>query len=429
MTAVAVVGSQWGDEGKGKITDFLSKDATMAVRSNGGNNAGHTIEIDGKDFKMRLIPSGIFAASKGAVIGNGVVINPEVMFGELDNLEKNGIDISKLRISNRAHIIMPYHIKQDEYQEEAKGANKIGTTKNGIGPTYMDKASRVGIRVCDLLEKDTFEEKLRANLKEKNELFTKVYGKPALKFEDIFDKYYEYGQKMKKYVTDTSVLVNDALDNDEKVLFEGAQGIMLDIDEGTYPYVTSSNTISGGIASGIAIGANRLNTVIGVCKAYTTRVGEGPFPTELLDETGDRIRETAHEYGTVTGRPRRVGWFDSVALRHAKRAAGINGLSLNLLDIFSGFDTVKIATAYELDGEKIDYYPASLKELYRCKPVYEELPAWDEDITQVKKYEDLPENAKKFLAKIEEVTGLPLVTVSVGPDREQTIVLRNPWEM
>lgn len=429
MTAVAVVGSQWGDEGKGKITDFLSKDATMAVRSNGGNNAGHTIEIDGKDFKMRLIPSGIFAASKGAVIGNGVVINPEVMFEELDNLEKNNIDISKLRISNRAHIIMPYDIKQDEYQEEAKGANKIGTTKNGIGPTYMDKASRIGIRVCDLLEKDTFEEKLRANLEIKNKLFTEVYGKLALKFEDIFDKYYEYGQKMKKYVTDTSVLVNDALDNGEKVLFEGAQGTMLDIDEGTYPFVTSSNTISGGIASGIGMGANRLNTVIGVCKAYTTRVGAGPFPTELTNEVGDRIRETAHEYGTVTGRPRRVGWFDSVALRHAKRVSGMTGLSLNLLDIFSGFDTVKIATAYKLDGKEIDYYPASLKELYRCEPVYEELPAWQEDITQVKNYEDLPENAKKFLKRIEEVTGLPLVTVSVGPDREQTIVLKNPWEM
>lgn len=363
MTAIAVVGSQWGDEGKGKITDFLSKDAAMAVRSNGGNNAGHTIEIGDKTFKMRLIPSGIFAAKKGAVIGNGVVINPEVMFGELDNLEKEGIDISGLKISNRAHVIMPYHILQDTYQEEAKGDKKIGTTKNGIGPCYMDKASRIGIRVCDLLERDTFEEKLRTNLAEKNALFTKVYNKPALKFEDIFEKYLEYGQKMKKYVTDTSVVVNDALDKNEKVLFEGAQGVMLDIDEGTYPYVTSSNTISGGIASGIGMGANRLNTVIGVCKAYTTRVGEGPFPTELLDEVGDRIRETAHEYGTVTGRPRRVGWFDSVALRHAKRVAGINALSLNLLDVFSGFDKIKIATAYELDGKKIDYYPASLKEL------------------------------------------------------------------
>lgn len=429
MTAVAVVGSQWGDEGKGKITDFLSNDAAYTVRSNGGNNAGHTIEINGQDFKMRLIPSGIFASKEGAVIGNGVVINPEVLFSELENLAEKGIDTSKLKISNRAHIIMPYHIKQDEYQEEAKGDQKIGTTKNGIGPAYMDKASRIGIRVCDLLEKDTFAAKLRVNLEQKNEVFTKIYGKPALKFEDIFDKYFEYGQKMKKYVTDTSVLVNNALDNDKKVLFEGAQGTMLDIDEGTYPFVTSSNTISGGIASGIGVGANRVKSVIGVCKAYTTRVGAGPFPTELLDETGDRIRETAHEYGTVTGRPRRVGWFDSVALRHAKRVSGINGLSLNLLDIFSGFDTIKIATAYELDGQKIDYYPASLKELDRCQPVYEELPAWKEDITAAKTWSDLPENAQKFLNRVSELVGIPLVTVSVGPDREQTIVLQNPWEM
>lgn len=429
MTAVAVVGSQWGDEGKGKITDFLSKDAAYAVRSNGGNNAGHTIEIDNQTFKMRLTPSGIFASKKGAVIGNGVVINPQVLLGELENLEENGIDTSNLKISNRAHVIMPYHVKLDEYQEEAKGANKIGTTKNGIGPAYMDKASRIGIRVCDLLEKDTFAEKLRINLKEKNELFTKIYKKPAFEFGDIFDKYYEYGQKMKKYVTDTSVLVNDALDHDEKVLFEGAQGTMLDLDEGTYPFVTSSNSISGGITSGAGVGANRLHTVIGVCKAYTTRVGAGPFPTELLDDTGDRIRETAHEYGTVTGRPRRVGWFDSVALRHAKRVSGINGLSLNLLDIFSGFDSVKIATAYELDGKTIDYYPASLKELERCHPIYEELPAWKEDITRAKTWDDLPENAQKFLNRVSELVGIPLVTVSVGPEREQTIVLRNPWEM
>lgn len=428
MTAVAVVGSQWGDEGKGKITDFLSKDAAYAVRSNGGNNAGHTIEIDGKTFKMRLLPSGIFAADKGAVIGNGVVINPKVLLAELENLAKNDIDTSKLRISNRAHIIMPYHIKLDEYQEESKGDNKIGTTKNGIGPAYMDKASRVGIRVCDLLEKDTFSAKLQANLKEKNALFTKIYDKPALDFNDIFTEYYEYGQKLRKYVTDTSVLVNQALDEKDKVLFEGAQGIMLDLDEGTYPFVTSSNTISGGLASGIGVGGNRLQTVIGVCKAYTTRVGAGPFPTELLDEVGDRIRKTAHEYGTVTGRPRRIGWFDAVALRHAKRVAGINALSLNLLDIFSGFETVKIATAYELDGKKIDYYPASLKELERCHPVYEELPAWQEDITAAKKWSDLPVNAQKFLNRVAELVGIPLVTVSVGPDREQTIVLQNPWE-
>lgn len=429
MTVVAVVGSQWGDEGKGKMTDYLSQSADMTVRSNGGNNAGHTIAFGGKTFKMRLIPSGIFEAKKEAVIGNGVVINPEVLLDEIKYLEDNGINTDKLAISNRAHIVMPYDILQDVYQEEAKGANKVGTTKNGIGPTYMDKASRIGIRMCDLLEKDTFEEKLRFNLNEKNALFVNVYGKEALKFEDIFEKYWKLGQELKKYVTDTSVIVNDAIDNDDKVLFEGAQGVMLDIDQGTYPFVTSSNTVTGGIATGIGIGPSKVDTVIGICKAYTTRVGAGPFPTELLDETGNYIRETGHEYGTVTGRPRRVGWFDSVALRHSKRVAGIDALSLNLLDVFSGLKTVKIAVAYELDGQKIDYYPASLKELERCKPIYEELPGWDEDITKVTKLEDLPENARHFLSRVSELVGVPLVTVSVGPDREQTIVLKNPWEM
>lgn len=429
MTVVAVVGSQWGDEGKGKMTDYLSQSADMTVRSNGGNNAGHTIAFGGKTFKMRLIPSGIFEAKKETVIGNGVVINPEVLLDEIKYLEDNGINTDKLSISNRAHIVMPYDILQDVYQEEAKGANKVGTTKNGIGPTYMDKASRIGIRMCDLLEKDTFEEKLRFNLNEKNALFVNVYGKEALKFEDIFEKYWKFGQELKKYVTDTSVIVNDAIDNDDKVLFEGAQGVMLDIDQGTYPFVTSSSTVTGGIATGIGIGPSKVDTVIGICKAYTTRVGAGPFPTELLDETGNYIRETGHEYGTVTGRPRRVGWFDSVALRHSKRVAGIDALSLNLLDVFSGLKTVKIAVAYELDGQKIDYYPASLKELERCKPIYEELPGWDEDITKVTKLEDLPENARHFLSRVSELVGVPLVTVSVGPDREQTIVLKNPWEM
>lgn len=429
MTVVAVVGSQWGDEGKGKMTDYLSQSADMTVRSNGGNNAGHTIAFGGKTFKMRLIPSGIFEAKKETVIGNGVVINPEVLLDEIKYLEDNGINTDKLAISNRAHIVMPYDILQDVYQEEAKGANKVGTTKNGIGPTYMDKASRIGIRMCDLLEKDTFEEKLRFNLNEKNALFVNVYGKEALKFEDIFEKYWKLGQELKKYVTDTSVIVNDAIDNDDKVLFEGAQGVMLDIDQGTYPFVTSSNTVTGGIATGIGIGPSKVDTVIGICKAYTTRVGAGPFPTELLDETGNYIRETGHEYGTVTGRPRRVGWFDSVALRHSKRVAGIDALSLNLLDVFSGLKTVKIAVAYELDGQKIDYYPASLKELERCKPIYEELLGWDEDITKVTKLEDLPENARHFLSRVSELVGVPLVTVSVGPDREQTIVLKNPWEM
>lgn len=428
MASVVIVGSQWGDEGKGKMTDYLSQEADVVVRSQGGNNAGHSIVFDGKKFALRLVPSGIFGAKKLSVIGNGVVVNPKALLEEMHYLEDNGIDLSGLRISNRAHVTMPYHVLLDKCQEEAKGDQKVGTTQKGIGPTYMDKVSRIGIRMCDLLEKDTFEKKLRENLKIKNELFTKIYGVEPLKFDDIFDEYYQYGQELKKYVTDTSLLINDEMDDNKKVLFEGAQGTMLDIDDGTYPYVTSSNPAAGGASTGAGVGPNRIDRVVGICKAYTTRVGEGPFPTELTDKIGDHIRETGHEYGVVTGRPRRVGWFDAVALRHAHRVDGLNYLSLNLLDVLSGLKTVKICRAYELDGKEINYYPASLAELDRCKPVYDELPGWDEDITHVTRFEDLPENAKNFLKRIEELTATPLATVSVGPDREQTMILHDPWK-
>ena len=429
MSSVVIVGSQWGDEGKGKMTDYLSQDADVVVRSQGGNNAGHTIAFDGKKFALRLVPSGIFGKDKLAVIGNGVVINPPALLKELHYLQDNGIDISGLRISSRSHVTFPYHILLDKCQEEAKGDHKVGTTKNGIGPTYTDKVSRVGIRMCDLLEKDTFETKLRRNLAEKNELFTKLYHVDPINFDDIFESYYEYGQELKKYVTDTSRIVNDALDNGQRVLFEGAQGVMLDVDQGTYPYVTASNPIAGGVCTGVGVGPNKINTVVGICKAYSTRVGAGPFPTELTDEIGDRIRETGHEYGTVTGRPRRVGWFDSVAMRHARRVSGISCLSLNLLDVLTGLKTVKICKAYKLDGKEIDYYPASLKELDRCEPVYEELPGWDEDITGVKKFEDLPVNAQNYLKRVSELSEVPLATVSVGADRIQTIIVKNPWEL
>ena len=429
MSSVVIVGSQWGDEGKGKMTDYLSQDADVVVRSQGGNNAGHTIAFDGKKFALRLVPSGIFGKDKLAVIGNGVVINPPALLKELHYLQDNGIDISGLRISSRSHVTFPYHILLDKCQEKAKGDHKVGTTKNGIGPTYMDKVSRVGIRMCDLLEKDTFETKLRRNLAEKNELFTKLYHVDPINFDDIFESYYEYGQELKKYVTDTSRIVNDALDNGQRVLFEGAQGVMLDVDQGTYPYVTASNPIAGGVCTGVGVGPNKINTIVGICKAYSTRVGAGPFPTELTDEIGDRIRETGHEYGTVTGRPRRVGWFDSVAMRHARRVSGISCLSLNLLDVLTGLKTVKICKAYKLDGKEIDYYPASLKELDRCEPVYEELPGWDEDITGVKKFEDLPVNAQNYLKRVSELSEVPLATVSVGADRIQTIIVKNPWEL
>lgn len=411
------------------MTDYLSQDADVVVRSQGGNNAGHTIAFDGKKFALRLVPSGIFGKDKLAVIGNGVVINPPALLKELHYLQDNGIDISGLRISSRSHVTFPYHILLDKCQEKAKGDHKVGTTKNGIGPTYMDKVSRVGIRMCDLLEKDTFETKLRRNLAEKNELFTKLYHVDPINFDDIFESYYEYGQELKKYVTDTSRIVNDALDNGQRVLFEGAQGVMLDVDQGTYPYVTASNPIAGGVCTGVGVGPNKINTVVGICKAYSTRVGAGPFPTELTDEIGDRIRETGHEYGTVTGRPRRVGWLDSVAMRHARRVSGISCLSLNLLDVLTGLKTVKICKAYKLDGKEIDYYPASLKELDRCEPVYEELPGWDEDITGVKKFEDLPVNAQNYLKRVSELSEVPLATVSVGADRIQTIIVKNPWEL
>lgn len=427
MTSVVVVGTQWGDEGKGKITDFLSANAEVIARYQGGDNAGHTIVIDGKKFKLHLIPSGIFFPEKISVIGNGVVVNPKSLVKELAYLHEEGVSTDSLRISDRAHVILPYHIELDRLQEESKGDNKIGTTIKGIGPAYMDKAARVGIRVADLLERDVFAERLRINLEEKNRLFTKLYNAPALSFDDIFEEYYEYGQQIKQYVTDTSVILNDALDNGKRVLFEGAQGVMLDIDQGTYPFVTSSNPVAGGVTIGSGVGPSKIDKVVGVCKAYTSRVGDGPFPTELFDEVGDRIREVGHEYGTTTGRPRRVGWFDSVVMRHSRRVSGITNLSLNSIDVLSGLDTVKICVAYDLDGERIDHYPASLEQLKRCKPIYEELPGWSEDITGVRHLDELPENARNYVRRVGELVGVRISTFSVGPDRDQTNILESVW--
>lgn len=426
MSSIVVVGSQWGDEGKGKITDFLSHDADVVARYQGGDNAGHTIVFNHETFKLRLIPSGIFYANKISVIGNGVVLNPKSLVNELKYLHNRGISTDNLKISNRAHIILPYHILIDQLQESAK-ANKIGTTNKGIGPAYMDKAERIGIRVADLLEKETFAEKLKQNLTEKNRLLSKMYDQEPLQFSDIFNEYYEYGQILKPYVTDTSVIINEALDQNKHVLFEGAQGVMLDIDHGTYPFVTSSNPVAGGVTIGSGVGPWRINEVIGVCKAYTSRVGEGPFPTELNDSTGDFIRETGHEYGTVTKRPRRIGWFDSVVMRHAKRVSGLSHLSLNCLDVLTGLKTVKIAKAYKLNGKIIYNYPASLHEIEQCKPIYDELPGWNEDITHVKDFSDLPLNAQNYVKRISELVGVNLATFSVGPDRIQTHVLVDIW--
>lgn len=428
MSSIVIMGSQWGDEGKGKMTDWLAQKADMIVRYQGGNNAGHTIAFNGKTYKLQLIPSGIFEPQKINVIGNGVVVNPKALLGELQMLKDAGVTSSNLKISSRAHLILPYHIQLDIAQEKQRGDRKVGTTHNGIGPAYMDKAARIGIRMCDLLEKDTFAAKLKENLAQKNALFEKIYDEEPFDFDSLFNEYYEYGQQLKDYVTDTSVLVNEAISAGKNVLFEGAQGIMLDLDHGTYPYVTSSNPVVGGALAGAGVGPQSLTKMVGVCKAYSTRVGEGPFPTELTNETGDWIREKAHEYGTVTGRPRRIGWFDAVAMRHAKRVSGMNCLSLNLLDIFTGLKKVKICTAYMLDGKQIDYYPASLKELERCEPVYEKFDGWTEDISTVTEYDQLPANAKKYLKRIEELTGLQLMTISVGPSREQTITLKDAWE-
>ncbi|MGO2267669.1 adenylosuccinate synthase [Vagococcus salmoninarum] len=427
MSSVVVVGTQWGDEGKGKITDFLSENAEVIARYQGGDNAGHTIKFDGVTYKLQLIPSGIFYKDKISVIGNGVVVNPKSIVREIKYLHDKGVTTDNLRISDRTHVILPYHILLDTLQEESKGDNKIGTTNKGIGPAYMDKAARIGIRMADLLDKEIFEERLRINLEEKNRVFTKMYDAEALNFDDIFEEYYEYGQQIKKYVTDTSVILNDALDAGKRVLFEGAQGVMLDIDQGTYPYVTSSNPVAGGVTIGSGVGPSKIDKVVGVCKAYTSRVGDGPFPTELFDETGDRIREIGREFGTVTGRPRRVGWFDTVVMRHSKRVSGITNLSLNSIDVLSGLKTVKICTAYELDGEKIYHYPASLKELARCKPIFEELPGWEEDITSCKTLAELPENARNYVHRVSELVGVRVSTFSVGPDRNQTNVLESVW--
>lgn len=428
MTSVVVVGTQWGDEGKGKITDFLSENAEVIARYQGGDNAGHTIQFDGVTYKLHLIPSGIFYPEKISVIGNGVVVNPKSLIKELAYLKDHGINTDNLRISDRAHVILPYHIQLDQLQEDSKGENKIGTTIKGIGPAYMDKAARVGIRIADLLDKEIFEERLKINLEEKNRQFTKMFDSVEIKFEDIFEEYYQYGQELKKYVTDTSVILNDVLDEGKRVLFEGAQGVMLDIDQGTYPFVTSSNPVAGGVTIGSGVGPTKIDKVVGVCKAYTSRVGDGPFPTELFDEVGSQIREVGREYGTTTGRPRRIGWFDAVVMRHSKRVSGITNLCLNSIDVLSGLETVKICTAYKNgEGELIYHYPASLKELAQCTPVYEELPGWSEDITGCRTLEELPENARNYVRRVQETVGVRISTFSVGPDRNQTNVLENVW--
>jgi adenylosuccinate synthase len=428
MAGIVVVGSQWGDEGKGKITNFISNQAEMVVRYQGGNNAGHTIYVDGQKFEMSSIPSGIFHPDKLAVIGNGSVVNPKALLEELRMIQEKGIVGDNLRISDRAHVIFPYHVLIDQLADAKKGDGKIGTTGRGIGPAYMDKAARTGIRVVDLLDEAVLRERLTVALHEKNELLVKLYDHMPLEVEPLVEEYAGYGRELAKYVTDTTVVVNEYLDAGKRVLLEGAQGAMLDIDHGTYPYVTSSSPVGGGATIGAGIGPTKIDRVVGVAKAYTSRVGDGPFPTELFDAVGERIREIGHEYGVVTKRPRRIGWLDTVVLRHAARVGGFTHLSLNSLDVLSGFKTLKIAVAYDLDGEQLSHYPASLADVRDVEPVYEELPGWDEDITGVRRREDLPANAQAYLKRVEELVGVPLYTFAVGPSSEQTNILFDIWE-
>lgn len=426
MKTVAIVGSQWGDEGKGKVIDYLATQADVVVRGQGGNNAGHTLVVNDKKYALHLIPSGVLNPNTINVIGNGIVFDPKGFLDEIEKLEKENIDVSNIKISDRAHIIFPYHKELDALAEEARGDNKIGTTKKGIGPCYMDKTERSGIRICDLMDEEVFHKKLKSQIEAKNNIVKNIYGRTNLfDFETIYNEYIEYAEKIRKYVDDTSVIVYNSIKEGKKVLFEGAQGTLLDLDLGTYPFVTSSHPISGGFAIGSGVGPNMIKDVVGIVKAYTTRVGEGPFVTELNDEIGEKIRVQGREFGTTTGRARRCGWFDSVIVRYASRVNGLTSISLMLLDVLTGFETIKICTAYKIGDKIIKDFPASLEILSKCEPVYEELNGWNEDISGIDKFEDLPENAKAYIEKIEEIVGVSVDMISVGPDRSQTIVRKN----
>ncbi|MDP4088274.1 MAG: adenylosuccinate synthase [Bacillota bacterium] len=425
MSSFIVLGAQWGDEGKGKMTDFLAEGADVVVRFQGGNNAGHTVEVGDKQYKLHLIPSGILYGNKLNVIGNGVVLDPKAFFDELDYLEGLGVTVSpeNLIVSDRAQVIMPYHKVLDALKERARGKNDIGTTGKGIGPCYTDKVERSGIRVCDLMHKEVFKEKLQANIEAKNEYITKVLGGDALDFDSIYEEYNRLAERLRPYVEDISVKVYDAIKAGKKVLFEGAQGMLLDIDYGTYPYVTSSNTIAGGVCTGAGIGPTLISSAIGIAKAYTTRVGKGPFPTELNDETGEWIRTKGHEYGVTTGRARRCGWLDLVILKTTARVCGLTSFAVTKIDTLAGLEKIKVCVGYKFNGKVVDYFPASLEDLAACEPVYEEFDGWDDSVADARSYEELPENAKLYLKRIEEFTGVKIAIISVGPRRDQTMVV------
>lgn len=425
MATAMVLGTQWGDEGKGKIVDYLAQKADVVIRSQGGNNAGHTVVADGQSFALRLLPSGILFSEKTCIIGNGVVVNPEVLLEEIDGMVKKGVTISKLEVSTRAHVIMPYHIRIDEEDEKLRGDDKIGTTKNGIGPCYADKINRVGIRIGDLMDRDVFYQKLKTNLELKNRLFATYYNCEGFDFEEIFTKYTALAERIRPYVKDTEYSANQYIKEGKKVLFEGAQATMLDLDHGTYPFVTSSNPTAGGACVGSGVGPRMMSNIIGVVKAYTTRVGAGPFPAEQSNKIGEYLRETGHEFGTVTGRSRRCGWFDSVVVRYAAMLNSLDYLAITRLDILDGLDTINICKGYMYKGIELKEYPESLNILQDVEPVYEELPGWKTDISGCKSYDELPENARYYVERISQFVGVPLGIVSVGPDRSQTIVLHD----
>ena len=428
MPNVVIVGTQWGDEGKGKVVDLLAEHADVVVRFQGGNNAGHTMVVQGKQFISHLVPSGILQG-KTCYLGNGMVIDPGVLIEELDYLSDHDIPVGpdRVRISEKAHVIMPYHQSLDHAREIKKGDNKIGTTGRGIGPCYEDKASRRGIRFIELTNPDVFAERVKNILEEKNFTLEQFLSAAPLKAEDIVERYTAYAARLAPYVGNISVELHNALRSGKQILFEGAQGTHLDIDHGTYPFVTSSNTLSGNACCGTGIGPKEIHHVIGIAKAYTTRVGRGPFPSELFDDIGDTIQEKGAEFGATTGRRRRCGWLDTVILNNAVRLNGLTGLAVTKLDVLDGLEALNICTGYELQGKTLDYFPGDLQMLGKCKPIYETLPGWSEDISGIRNYNDLPENTKKYLKRIEEIVETPVQIISIGPARDETIILKNPY--
>lgn len=427
MPGISVFGAQWGDEGKGRFVDYLANDADVVVRYQGGNNAGHTIIVDNVKYTLHLIPAGSLYEGKLCIIGNGVVVDPGGLIEEMEMLKKQGLSLENLKISDRAHMVMPYHKILDGLSEENMGDAQIGTTKRGIGPCYTDKAARCGLRMCDLLS-DGFADKLRTVLKEKNEIITKIYGKEPLEYDAILKEFLGYKEILSPYISDTVSLCHKLYARKSKLLFEGAQGMLLDIDFGTYPFVTSSHPISGGVSVGTGLPPTALTEVVGVVKSYTTRVGKGPFVTELLDETGDKIRDKGHEYGATTGRPRRCGWLDLVIVGFSVRVSGITSIALSRMDTLGGFDTVKVCTAYEIDGKVTKDYPASLDDIAKAKPIYRKFEGWSSDISHIRKYEELPQAAREYIEFIENESGAPVGMIGVGPERSECIVRHKYFE-